>query len=202
MDIESLKPWNWFKHEDDSGALIPVARRDAGNDYRHELTSLDTDRNFSSLMRLHEDMQRLFDDVWHTYGLLQSRGSVSDRSMFKQGGMLGDFRANLDVSGDNKAYQVAVDVPGLSEDNIEIEVSGDVLTVHGEKQDVKEDKDKHYYRIERSAGSFHRTLSLPDDADSSGIEAKISNGVLEIHIPRKSGKDKEENDVKRISISS
>ncbi len=201
MDIESLKPWNWFKHEDDSGARIPVARREAGNG-NNELTPLDTDRSFSSLMRLHEDMQRLFDDVWHTYGLLPSRGTVSDKSMFKQEGMLGDFRANLDVSGDKKAYQVAVDVPGLSEEDIEIEVSGDVLTVHGDKEDVKEDKDKHYYRIERSAGSFHRTLSLPDDADSSAIEAKMTKGVLEIHIPRKPGKDKEESDIKRISISS
>jgi HSP20 family protein len=113
--------------------------------------------------------------------------------------VLGDYRAKLDVAGSENQYEVSIDLPGMSEDDIQIELNDNTLTVTGHKEEVNENKDKQYYCVERSVGRFQRTLSLPEDADSDAISAKIKNGLLEIQIPRKALLKA---DVKRIPISS
>jgi HSP20 family protein len=60
-----------------------------------------------------------------------------------------------------------------------------VLTIRGEKKEELETKERHYYRMERSYGSFQRVLALPDDADQNAINASMKNGVLEINLARK-----------------
>ena len=114
------------------------------------------------------------------------------------GSLLGDYRAKLDVSGNNNEYEVSIDLPGFSEDDIEIELNGNILTVKGQKEEKNESKEKQYYRIERSSGSFQRTLSLPEDANRDDISANMKNGLLVITIPRK---ELPKDDVKRISIT-
>ena len=111
----------------------------------------------------------------------------------------GIYRPQVDVSGDEKQYEITLDVPGLSEGDLAIEVKGDVLTVRGEKEEKHEQKDKQFYRVERSYGSFLRTLSLPGDANADDILARLKDGVLTLTIPRNPS---EQADVKRISISS
>ena len=75
----------------------------------------------------------------------------------------------------------------------------DLLLIKGQKEEHSEDRGKHYYRMERSYGSFQRTLSLPDDADASEIRANLAKGVLKIEIPRRAAATEE---IKRIPISS
>ncbi len=205
MNIEKLKPWNWFKHEDNSASQIPVTKKDASGEVLRKTneTAVNTSQAMGSLLQLHQDMNRLFDDVWRLFGM-PSTSSVSRPASLIGGSLfdspfLGDYRAKLDVSGNKKEYEVSIDLPGLSEDDIQIELNGHTLIIRGQKEETNETNEKQYYRVERTAGSFQRTLSLPDDANRDAITANMKNGVLAIKIPRL---ELPEDDVKRISISS
>lgn len=77
-------------------------------------------------------------------------------------------------------------MPGVSEKDAKVEISGDTLIISGEKRQEKEQRNQDFYRIERSYGSFQRVLSLPEDADQEGISASFKKGVLTIKMPRKS----------------
>ena len=90
-------------------------------------------------------------------------------------------------------------MPGVAENDIQLELEGDTLRIKGEKKQEKEEKETDYYRIERSFGSFQRMLSLPEDADQAKIEAKFNKGVLAVTIPRKATPKSE---AKRIPIQS
>ena len=189
MDLEKLKPWNWFKHEENEGGRpIPVRKGEVeGAGFRGS----------GGLMQLHREMDRWFDDAFRSLGagslgrgLAQMPGFGDDTSGF--------FRPQIDVSGDANSYQISLDVPGMTEDDMSLEVRDDLLVIKGQKEARKEDKDKHYYRVERSYGSFQRTLSLPDDADVDEIRASLDKGVLRLEIPRR-GETKK--DVRRISIN-
>lgn len=84
-----------------------------------------------------------------------------------------------------EAYTIAVEVPGVDENDFQVEIANDTLIIRGEKKQEKEEKDKNYYRMERSYGSFQRVLSLPEDADQEGVSANFKNGVLKVSMPRK-----------------
>ena len=91
-----------------------------------------------------------------------------------------------DASSDTKAYRISLELPGVSEADIQLSVANDLLTVSGEKSEVKEDKGDTWYFSERQYGAFRRTFRLPSDAAGEDAEAKIKDGVLTIHVPRKS----------------
>ena len=189
MDLEKLKPWNWFKHEEgDRGHQVPVARADVAGL---------TQGRPGSLSQLHREMDRWFDEAFRGFGMPAS-GSGSAAAPLADLAA-GVFRPRVDVSGDQQAYRVQLDVPGMSEDDLSLEVSDDRLVIKGRKEERKEDKDRHFYRVERSYGSFQRTLCLPDDADADGISANLDKGVLRLEIPRRAEAGK---DVKRIAIGS
>jgi HSP20 family protein len=94
---------------------------------------------------------------------------------------------------------VTVELPGVEENEVLLELEGDTLKIKGEKKQEKEEKGKDFYRVERSYGSFQRVLTLPDDADQANIGAKFSKGALTVSIPRKSTPKSE---AKRIPIKS
>jgi HSP20 family protein len=87
------------------------------------------------------------------------------------------------------------DLPGLSEDDVRIEVRDDVLTVSGERKSEHEQKRNGYYRVERAFGGFSRSLTLPEGVDADRIEASFDKGVLEVRIPKP-----EERQPRRIAI--
>ena len=76
------------------------------------------------------------------------------------------------------------DLPGLTEDDVEIEIKDNVLTVSGERKAEHEDTNEGYHRVERAFGSFSRSLSLPHGIDPERVEASFENGVLEVEIPK------------------
>jgi HSP20 family protein len=76
------------------------------------------------------------------------------------------------------------DLPGLTEDDVSIEIKDNVLTVSGERRAESEEKSEGYHRIERAFGSFSRSLSLPQGIDPEQVDAKFDNGVLEVRIPK------------------
>ena len=95
-----------------------------------------------------------------------------------------NWMPHMDVyeKGDNLV--VKAELPGMKEEDIDVSVVGDQLTIKGEKKAESEVKDEDYYRSERSYGSFYRSISLPSDVDSSRIEANYEDGVLEVTLPK------------------
>ena len=93
-------------------------------------------------------------------------------------------------------FVLKADLPGLAESDVNIEVQDGTLTISGERKAEHEQREKGWYRIERSFGSFNRSLTLPDGVDPDRIEASFNNGVLEVRIPKP-----EERRPRRISIS-
>jgi len=97
----------------------------------------------------------------------------------------GIFKPTLDLGASDKEYTISVELPGVDENDVKLEVMDDTLTIRGEKRQEKEEKERNYYRIERSYGSFQRMLSLPEDADQENIKAVFKKGVLTVTLPRK-----------------
>jgi HSP20 family protein len=84
---------------------------------------------------------------------------------------------------DNKLV-VKAEIPGMKEEDIDVSVVGDTLTIKGERKAETEVKDEDYYRCERSYGSFFRSIPLPSAVDANKIEASYENGVLEVTLPK------------------
>jgi HSP20 family protein len=81
-------------------------------------------------------------------------------------------------------FLLKADLPGLSEDDVSIEVQDGNLTISGERTAEHESRERGWYRIERSFGSFSRSLTLPDGVDADAITARFDRGVLEVRIPK------------------
>src|SRR5215217_627675 len=88
------------------------------------------------------------------------------------------------------------DLPGLSEEDVSVEVQDGTLTISGERNAEHESHERGWYRIERSFGSFNRSLTLPDGVDAEAISAQFIHGVLEVRIPKP-----EERKPRRVTIS-
>jgi HSP20 family protein len=149
------------------GDLVPWKRR------RHDLDlRRDDESPFHSLTR---EMNRLFDDFRSRFDLEPfgfSRGEA------------GGFMPSVDVTEDDKEVRIGCELPGIDEKNIDIELSKDSITIRGDKKKETEDKGKGYYRMERSYGSFHRTVPLPAEIDEDNAQAEFKNGVLKIRLPK------------------
>jgi HSP20 family protein len=161
MDIKRLNPWNWFSHEEDQAKNVPVQRNNASHGYH-------------PLVQLHHDIDRMFGSVFPGIGW--------GRMLDVEDGLL---RPKVDVASTDKEYTITVEVPGVDEKDVKLELTPDgQLIIRGEKNQEKEQKDKSFYRVERSYGSFQRTLSLPEDVGKDKIDASFKNGVLTITCPR------------------
>ena len=121
------------------------------------------------IMSVQDEMNRLFN------GLVTSRGA-------RTGGE--DWAPSVDISETDDGFIVTADAPGMSADDIKISVANNVLTLRGEKRNVREEKEENFHRVERAFGSFERTFSLPSTVDSENIRAKYKAGVLEVRLPK------------------
>jgi len=108
-----------------------------------------------------------------------------------------DHVPKVEVKENGKAYTVTIELPGLDEEDVKVQVEGDVLTISGEKK-VEQTDDKMHY-TERSYGSFTRAFTLPADADRDGISAKFAKGVLELEIAKTANPSAQ---VKQVAIKS
>ncbi|HEY9182498.1 MAG TPA: Hsp20/alpha crystallin family protein [Gammaproteobacteria bacterium] len=169
MAIGDLVPWRW-------GSL----RR------------FDDDKSFatfrSEMEQLHRSIDRLFADAW---------GGAVPGSLLSDTAITGRITPRLDVTEDDKAFHVTVELPGMTDKDVAVSVTDRALTIRGEKKEEKETKDKDVYRRERAYGSFRREIELPSDVDAGKIEAAFKSGVLTIDLP----KTKEAQDrVKQIPV--
>jgi HSP20 family protein len=90
----------------------------------------------------------------------------------------------MDLVEEGDQYVLRADLPGLSEDQVKIQLEENVLTISGERKSQHEERREGYVRVERASGSFSRSLVLPDGVDPDSIEAHFDSGVLEVRIPK------------------
>ncbi len=102
----------------------------------------------------------------------------------------------MDLVETNEDFVLRADLPGLSEEDVNIELEDNVLTVSGERKAQRQEENEGYYRVERSSGVFSRSLTLPEGVDPEAIKASFDKGVLEVRIPKP-----EERKPRKVAIS-
>jgi len=103
---------------------------------------------------------------------------------------------SMDVSETAKEIEVTTELPGLEEKDVQLSVADQILSIRGEKKSEREEKDKDYHMVERSYGSFSRTVELPPGVNAEAIKATMSKGVLKITIPKPAPAQSKKIDVK------
>src|SRR6266403_3052424 len=94
-----------------------------------------------------------------------------------------DWSPEVDISEDDHEYLLKADLPEMKKEDVRVTVEDGILSVSGERKSVKEDQKKKFHRIERSFGTFRRSFTLPEDADSTKVTADFHDGVLKVHLP-------------------
>lgn len=101
------------------------------------------------------------------------------------GGALSEMTLpSTDISETDEAIEVKMDIPGLTADEIDIEVRGNTLQITGEHKEEKEEKGKTFHRVERRQGRIYRSISLPTEVDEKKVNAECRDGVLTITLPK------------------
>lgn len=90
----------------------------------------------------------------------------------------------MDLVETDEEYVLTADLPGLSQEDINLEFEDNVLTLSGERKAEHSERKEGYYRLERASGSFSRSLTLPEGVDAEAVKATFEKGVLEVRIPK------------------
>ncbi|SNB45348.1 HSP20 family protein [Geobacter sp. DSM 9736] len=140
-----------------------------------------------------ERMERMFDEFFkHPFSLLTRTPWSRSFSEFEQ-----VHAPHVDVFEEGNSVVVKAEVPGISKEEIDVTFKENVLTISGEKKKEEKVENKDYYQLERSYGSFSRSIFLPTEVKTEEASATFKDGVLEIRIPRtEESKEK----VKKITI--
>ena len=126
---------------------------------------------FTFMRRMSDEMDRMFDEF-----NLRRRFTPPELPTFEWTPIV-----EL-VEKDEKLY-VRAELPGLTKEDVKIDVTDDLLTLQGERKQEKEEKEKGYVRTERFYGSFYRAITLPEGAKPDLAKATFKNGILEIEVP-------------------
>ena len=124
------------------------------------------------------EMDRLFDRFSGSWGI------PSLGRMLEAANAVNLPTPAVDVSEDDAGYKVTAELPGMNEKEIEVVLSGDTLTIKGEKRQEKEQKEKNFYLSERSYGSFQRSFYVPEGVDRDKVAADFAKGVLTVTMPK------------------
>jgi HSP20 family protein len=137
------------------------------------LIPIGRDRSIAAnpFVSLQREIDRLFDDFTRGFPTLGG----NDATM---------LMPSIDVTETDIEIEITAELPGLEEKDVQINLSDNLLTIRGEKKAEKEQKDKNYRLVERSYGSFERTLQLPEGINADAIKANISKGVLKVTVPK------------------
>ena len=133
------------------------------------LTRWDPFREFSTLQ---DRMNRLFRE---SYGPEDREESLTTTS----------FAPPVDVYEDEHNIILKIEVPGIDEKDIDVQLENNTLTVHGERKFEKEEKEENFRRVERRYGSFTRSFTLPATVDSEKVTAHYDKGVLKVNLSKK-----------------
>lgn len=135
---------------------------------------------FGMMRRFTKDMERLFED----FGGINFPGFFN-REMFPLNAEFKEFdwMPQIEVLKSNGDLMVKADLPGLTKDDVKVELTDEALTISGERKEEKEEKGEGFYRTERNYGRFFRQIPLPEGAKTDKANAVFTNGVLEVKIP-------------------
>lgn len=128
---------------------------------------------FRDLAAMQERMNRVFEDFL-------GRGTAPE-----EGFVPATWAPAVDIYETDDSVVVKAELPGLTREQVDVEIRDRVLTLRGERKVEKDVKGESYHRMERAYGSFLRSFSLPSVVDEEKITAKLDNGVLEITLPKK-----------------
>ena len=143
---------------------------------------------FSLVRRMAEDIERLFSDSdlgRVGYGLTSPQRYASPLDPWRADTRLTEatWAPQVETFRKDDKLVVRADLPGMTKDNVNIEVDDDLLVISGERSDETRDERDDYYRTERSYGRFFRAIQLPEGVDSDKIDASFKDGVLEVTVP-------------------
>lgn len=127
-------------------------------------------------LTLHREMNRLFDDVLRG-GPVSSGGQGGS-----QGGVL--LAPHMDVSETDKELRIQAELPGVSENDIDVSLHEDVLTIRAEKKQERKEEREGVHFSERAFGTFQRSLRLPFQVNPDQVQARFANGVLSVTLPK------------------
>lgn len=126
-------------------------------------------------LSLHKEMDRLINGFFEDFGPSEMRMGH---------GRFSSFAPKMNVSEDETAIEISVELPGMNEKDIEVSLDKNVLTVKGEKKEEIENKDTSYHHLERSYGTFQRSVRISEEVDSNDIKASFKDGLLLISLPK------------------
>lgn len=125
--------------------------------------------------RLQHEMNRLFDDAFSGFGLPFAFRSDAEEARLPR----------IDLRDADHAVEIEAELPGVEEKDIDVQISDNLLTIRGEKRFVRKgEKEGNYRVLERSYGSFSRSMTLPYAVDPDAVEASFKNGVLKLTLPK------------------
>jgi HSP20 family protein len=136
---------------------------------------------FAFMRRFNDEMDWLFQNFGFGRGFPES-------SLGREMGMFGEsgpsmWSPQVEVFERGGELVVRADLPGMTKDDVEVDIAGNALVIRGERRSERDEKEEGYYRTERSYGSFYRAISLPEGVAGENAEATFRNGVLEITMP-------------------
>jgi len=140
--------------------------------------------SFEGLRRMEEDFHRMMQDMW--------------KIPFQTPKMRLEFTRAIpvDIAESERELILRAELPGFNKDEIKLKVTPTTIDISAEKKKISIDKGKTFYRQERSYGSARRIMTLPAEVKPEGMKAKFENGILEVIMPKKEVKKKEEKEVK------
>ena len=135
------------------------------------MTYLTTRRPMRNLFSLHNEMGRVFGDLFAPH----EGGTDTEETA---------WMPTVDVSEMENGFEIRAELPGVAKDDLHVSVKDNLLTLSGEKRQEKVDDAQNYRRVERRYGSFQRRFTLPSEVETDDIKAEFSDGVLTLSIPK------------------
>lgn len=162
----------------DEKGSIPVKSVKSGAHETMPTTTLER-RILSSI----NEMERMIEDTFHRpfFGM----STLPFRHLFHELGSFGDITPSVDIYEEKGEVVVKTELPGMKREDVNVKLIDNNLIISGEKKTDEKVERKDYLRLERSYGSFNRTLSLPEGIDSEHVKASFKDGVLEVRVPIK-----------------
>jgi HSP20 family protein len=124
-----------------------------------------------NLYAFQNEMNRMFHELFHS-----GNGEA--------GSKVSTWTPSVDIYETDDALVIKAELPGVSKDDVSVEIHENTLTLRGQRKHETEVKDEHYHRVERAYGTFQRSFVLPSMVDREKVQATFKDGVLELHLPR------------------
>jgi len=145
--------------------------------------SRDVQREFNRMM---DRFQRVFESLWEEPPRLRYEKFMRRHPLMP---FRGEIMPSVDLEDRGKDFRVTIDLPGFSKENVDVEVGDDSVTINARQTMSEEEKKKNYVRRERLSQAFYRRVQLPEGVKSDEVKANLSNGVLELVLPKKEPKE-------------